>query len=90
MFGLLPSVYGIGAGLIFLLIAYVDIRSDGLDFSSLSSWTLPISFVVLGVAFIIRHLPKFILLSFINLLAHALAALGVLLFVIYLSAVWPE
>ena len=70
-----PSIYGFAGALIFLILALVSLNADeGLLITAM--WGL------LGAAFLLKHLPKFLVLSMLNLVALALLAVGLVLFLI--------
>ena len=70
-----PSIYGFAGALIFLILALVSLNADeGLLITAM--WGL------LGAAFLLKHLPKFLVLSMLNLVALALLAVGMVLFLI--------
>lgn len=70
-----PSVYGFAGALIFLILALVSYNGDG-KFLETAMWLL------LGAAYLLKHLPKFIVLRMLNLVALALLAVGMVLFLI--------
>lgn len=70
-----PSIYGFAGALIFLILALVSYNADE-KLLITAMWGL------LGVAFLLKHLPKFLVLSMLNLVALALLAVGMVLFLI--------
>ena len=70
-----PSIYGFTGALIFLILALTSYNGDG-DLLTTAMWGL------LGAAFLLKHLPKFLVLSMLNLVALALLAVGLVLFLI--------
>jgi hypothetical protein len=71
-----PSIFGFAGALVFLILALVEFQSDRREWIEVAIWGL------LGVAFLLKHLPKFIILRMLNLVATALLAVGLVLFVI--------
>jgi hypothetical protein len=70
-----PSIYGFAGALIFLILALTSLNNDG-EFLDTAMWAL------LGAAYLLKHLPKFIVLRMLNLVALALLAVGLVLFLI--------
>ncbi len=70
-----PSVYGFAGALIFLILALSSFNNDG-SMRETAMWAF------LGVAFFLKHLPKFIVLRMLNLIALAMLAVGMVLFLI--------
>jgi hypothetical protein len=70
-----PNIYGFAAALIFLTLALISFNSDGAILDT-AAWAL------LGAAFLLKHLPKFLVLSMLNLVALGLLAVGLVLFLI--------
>lgn len=70
-----PSVYGFAGALIFLILALISLNNDG-SMLDTAMWAL------LGAAYLLKHLPKFIVLRMLNLVALALLAVGLVLFLI--------
>lgn len=70
-----PSIYGFAGALIFLILALISLNNDG-EFLDTAMWAL------LGAAYLLKHLPKFIVLRMLNLVALALLAVGMVLFLI--------
>tara|TARA_Y100001936_G_scaffold249536_1_gene300078 strand:- start:5589 stop:5819 length:231 start_codon:yes stop_codon:yes gene_type:complete len=68
-------VYGFAGALIFLILASSSFNNDG-SMRETAMWA------VLGVAFLLKHLPKFIVLRMLNLIALAMLAVGMVLFLI--------
>ena len=69
-----PSIYGFAGALIFLVLALVSVNAE--EWLNTAMWGL------LGAAFLLKHLPKFLVLSMLNLVALALLAVGLVLFLI--------
>ncbi len=70
-----PSIYGFSGALIFLVLALISFNTGG-ELLTTAMWGL------LGAAFLLKHLPKFLVLSMLNLVALALLAVGLVLFLI--------
>ena len=70
-----PSVYGFAGALIFWILALTSFNSDG-EFIDTAMWGL------LGAAYLLKHLPKFLVLRMLNMVALALLAIGMVLFLI--------
>ncbi len=70
-----PSIYGFAGALVFLILALTSFNSDA-KLLETATWGL------LGVAFLLKHLPKFLILRMLNLVALALLAVGMVLFLI--------
>ena len=70
-----PSIYGFAGALIFWILALISFNKDGALIDT-GMWGL------LGVAYLLKHLPKFILLRMLNMIALALLAIGLVLFLI--------
>ena len=70
-----PSIYGFAGALVFLVLALVSLNADE-DLLNTAMWGL------LGAAFLLKHLPKFLVLSMLNLVALALLAVGMVLFLV--------
>jgi hypothetical protein len=70
-----PSIYGFAGALIFWILALISFNNDG-SLIDTAMWGL------LGVAYLLKHLPKFIVLRLLNLIALALLAIGLVLFLI--------
>jgi hypothetical protein len=70
-----PSIYGFAGALIFWILALISFNNDGALIDT-AMWGL------LGVAYLLKHLPKFILLRMLNMIALALLAIGLVLFLI--------
>ena len=72
MLGLLPSVYGLAAAVAFAALSVLAFADDYfLEGTGLA---------LLAVAYVIRYLPKFFVLSILNLAAHAAFLAGAALF----------
>ena len=69
-----PSLYGFAGALIFLVLALISVRAE--EPLNAAMWGL------LGAAFLLKHLPKFLVLRMLNLVALALLAVGMVLFLI--------
>ena len=69
-----PSIYGFAGALIFLILALVSVNGE--EWLNTAMWGL------LGAAFLLKHLPKFLVLKVLNLAALALLATGMVLFLI--------
>ncbi len=72
----IPSIYGFAGALIFLVLALVSLNAEQVDWLNVAMWGL------LGAAFLLKHLPKFLVLRMLNLVALALLAVGMVLFLI--------
>ena len=70
-----PSIYGFAGALIFLILALVSYNADA-KLLDTAMWGL------LGAAYLLKHLPKFLVLRMLNLVALALLAVGMVLFLI--------
>ena len=70
-----PSIYGFVGALIFWILALISFNNDGALIDT-AMWGL------LGVAYLLKHLPKFIVLRLLNMIALALLAIGLVLFLI--------
>ena len=70
-----PSIYGFAGAFIFWILALISFNNDGALIDT-GMWGL------LGVAYLLKHLPKFILLRMLNIIALALLAIGLVLFLI--------
>ena len=71
-----PSLYGFAGALIFLILALISLNAEPKDWLITAMWGL------LGAAFLLKHLPKFLVLRMLNLVALALLAVGMVLFLI--------
>ncbi len=71
-----PSIYGFAGALIFLVLALVSLNADEVEWLNVAMWGL------LGAAFLLKHLPKFLVLRMLNLVALAMLATGMVLFLI--------
>jgi hypothetical protein len=70
-----PSVYGFAGALIFWILALISFNGDG-EIIDTAMWGL------LGAAYLLKHLPKFLVLRMLNMVALALLAIGLVLFLI--------
>ena len=70
-----PSVYGFAGALIFWILALISLNNNGALIDT-AMWGL------LGAAYLLKHLPKFIVLRMLNMVALALLAIGLVLFLI--------
>lgn len=70
-----PSVYGFAGALIFWILALISFNNDGALIDT-AMWLL------LGAAYLLKHLPKFVVLRMLNMVALALLAIGLVLFLI--------
>ena len=82
------STYGILAGLALLLLGLQDIRDGVVLTSVVSEWARPVGLTMFGAAVLTRFIPKFVVLSFFNLLAHIVALIGGILLAIHFAAVF--
>lgn len=71
-----PSLYGFAGALVFLILALTSYQAADREWLRVVTWAL------LGAAFLLKQLPKFLVLRMLNLVALALLALGLLLFLI--------
>ena len=71
-----PSIYGFAGALIFLILALISFQADDKEWLDVAMWAL------LGAAFLLKHLPKFLVLRMLNMAALALLAIGLVLFLI--------
>ena len=69
-----PSIFGFAGALIFLLLARTAIAAE--EWLDAAAWAL------LGAAFLLKHLPKFIVFRMLNMVALALLAVGMVLFLV--------
>ncbi|HJP27399.1 MAG TPA: hypothetical protein QF694_01130 [Dehalococcoidia bacterium] len=69
-----PSIYGFAGALIFLILALISLNAE--DWMNTAMWGL------LGVAYLLKHIPKLIVFSMLNMVALALLAIGFVLFLI--------
>ena len=69
-----PSIYGFVGALIFFVLALISIRAE--EWLDTAMWGL------LGAAFLLKHLPKFLVLRMLNLVALAMLAVGLVLFLV--------
>ena len=71
-----PSLYGFAGALVFLILALTSYQATDREWLRVATWAL------LGAAFLLKQLPKFLVLRMLNLVALALLALGLVLFLI--------
>ncbi|MCH7969904.1 MAG: hypothetical protein IH960_02525 [Chloroflexi bacterium] len=71
-----PSIYGFAGALIFVVLALVSLNAESVDWLNTAMWGL------LGAAFLLKHLPKFLVLRMLNLVALAMLGGGLALFLI--------
>ncbi|MDA1280371.1 MAG: hypothetical protein O3B95_10105 [Chloroflexi bacterium] len=69
-----PSIYGFAGALIFLILALISV--DSREWFDAAMWGL------LGAAFLLKHLPKFLVLRMLNLVALGMLTLGLVLFLV--------
>ena len=69
-----PSIYGFAGALIFLVLALVSVNAE--EWLNTAMWGL------LGAAFLLKYLPKFLVLKMLNLVALALLTVGMVLFLV--------
>ncbi len=69
-----PSIYGFAGALIFLILALLSVNAE--EWLNAAMWGL------LGAAFLLKHLPKFLVLRMLNLVALAMLVAGMALFLI--------
>ena len=69
-----PSLYGFAGALIFLVLALISIEAK--EWLNTAMWGL------LAAAFLLKHLPKFLVLRMLNLVALAMLAVGLVLFLV--------
>jgi predicted CDP-diglyceride synthetase/phosphatidate cytidylyltransferase len=69
-----PSLYGFAGAFIFLVLALISLGKE--DWMSTGMWGL------LAAAFVLKHLPKLLVLKILNLVALAMLGIGLLLFLI--------
>lgn len=69
-----PSLYGFAGAFIFLVLALISLGDE--DWVNTGMWGL------LAAAFILKHLPKLLVFKMLNLVALAMLAIGLLLFLI--------
>jgi len=72
MLGLLPSVYGLAAAVAFAALSLLALDADRLLEAT--------GLALLAVAYLVRHIPKFVVLGLLNLPAHAAFLVGAALF----------
>ena len=63
-----PSIYGFASAFIFLILAISSFNED--SFLKSAGW------MILTMSYIIKHLPKFFILRFVNLFALILLLIG--------------
>jgi hypothetical protein len=66
------SLFGLGAAVIFLALTLLAIQD--------TRWMDSVTFGLLGIAFLIRHMPKFLILRILDPYALILLAGGMALF----------
>lgn len=69
-----PSLYGFAGAFIFLVLALISLSNK--DWVNTGMWGL------LAAAFILKHLPKLLVLKMLNLVALAMLTVGLVLFLI--------
>ena len=69
-----PSLYGFAGALIFLILALVSVNAE--------ERLVAVMWGLLGAAFLLKHLPKFLVLRMLNLVALAMLAVGMVLFLV--------
>ncbi len=69
-----PSLYGFAGAFIFFILALISLGHE--DWMNTGMWGL------LAVAFVLKHLPKLLVLKMLNLVALAMLAIGLVLFLI--------
>ncbi|MDG0866156.1 hypothetical protein [Candidatus Lucifugimonas marina] len=69
-----PSLYGFAGALIFLILALISFNAE--EWMNTATWGL------LGAAYLLKHIPKLIVFRMLNLVATALLAIGLVLFLI--------
>jgi len=69
-----PSLYGFAGALIFLVLALISLNEE--------QWLNTAMWGLLGAAFLLKHLPKLLVLRVLNLVALAMLAIGLILFLI--------
>ena len=69
-----PSLYGFAGALIFLVLALISLNNE--------QWLNTAMWGLLGAAFLLKHLPKLLVLRVLNLVALAMLAIGLILFLI--------
>ena len=89
--GIFPSIYGLIASTLFLVLAYAIWIENGVaiftQFDSASdlieSASQLLGFTCLGIGYLLRYAPKFLLLYFLNFIAHPMTIAGGLLLVVH-------
>jgi hypothetical protein len=69
-----PSIYGFVGALIFLILAIISFNNE--EWMNTAMWGL------LGAAYLLKHIPKLIVFRMLNMVALALLAVGLVLFLI--------
>jgi predicted CDP-diglyceride synthetase/phosphatidate cytidylyltransferase len=69
-----PSLYGFAGALIFLILALISLDAE--EWMDTATWGL------LGAAYLLKHVPKFLVFRMLNLVALALLVVGLALFLI--------
>ncbi len=69
-----PSLYGFAGALIFLVLALISLNDE--------QWLNTAMWGLLGAAFLLKHLPKLLVLRLLNLVALAMLSIGLILFLI--------
>jgi hypothetical protein len=69
-----PSIYGFVGALIFLILAIITFNAE--EWLNTAMWGL------LGAAYLLKHIPKLIVFRMLNIVALALLAVGLALFLI--------
>lgn len=69
-----PSLYGFAGAFIFLVLALISLNDK--EWFETAMWGL------LGAAYLLKHLPKLLVFRMLNMVALALLAVGVVLFLI--------
>ncbi|MDP6667129.1 MAG: hypothetical protein QF357_06980 [Dehalococcoidia bacterium] len=71
-----PSIYGFAGAAVFLILALISLNAEEVEWLDVAMWGL------LGAAFLLKHLPKLLVLSMLNFVALGLLAVGMVLFLI--------
>jgi len=71
-----PSLYGFAGALIFLILALISFNAEDREWMDIAIWGL------LGVAYLLKHIPKLLVFRMLNMFATALLLIGVVLFLI--------
>jgi len=69
-----PSLYEFAGALIFLILALISLNAE--EWMDTATWGL------LGAAYLLKHVPKFLVFRMLNLVALALLVVGLALFLI--------